>query len=177
MVTLAPNFRICAPVNTADWFWPFLFFMGVFDLLILLLSLLESIRFFFASYQLVAKGSLVPKFSSTGWKSQTHIFQIFLRDSVLFPFLGFATCIVSLLAWLRIVKPSAIQITIILTTMAPPILGCRLILNLREAYYKPFEDECRTALIFADLPSSTQSQPPSPGISSLTPVSTNDSNC
>ena len=35
-----------------------------------------------------------------------------------------------------------ITITVTLAQLSSRILGCRLLLNLREAYYLPFETEC-----------------------------------
>jgi len=35
------------------------------------------------------------------------------------------------------------MILILLCASSTPILGCRFVLNLQEAYYRPFRDECQ----------------------------------
>jgi hypothetical protein len=41
----------------------------------------------------------------------------------------------------------ALQYTMNISAMGSPILGCRLILNLRDAYYRPFADEFRNSTL------------------------------
>ncbi|KAF4614443.1 hypothetical protein D9613_002493 [Agrocybe pediades] len=63
---------------------------------------------------------------------------ILLRDSITFPFI---LCIANFVVW--ITQPYVIiQIAFAVAAFAPCIIGSRLILNLREAYYLPFVEEC-----------------------------------
>ncbi|KIM36658.1 hypothetical protein M413DRAFT_31497 [Hebeloma cylindrosporum] len=49
-------------------------------------------------------------------------------------------CIVNLIVMLKL-SYIASQLTMPLSSMLPIVLGCRLILNLRETYYQPFSGE------------------------------------
>ncbi|KAF9054624.1 hypothetical protein BJ165DRAFT_1399809 [Panaeolus papilionaceus] len=65
---------------------------------------------------------------------------ILFRDSILFPILAVLICVINLITWTSL-PHSAIQMSVSLAAFVPCILGCRLILNLREAYYLTFEEE------------------------------------
>ncbi|KAF9562758.1 hypothetical protein CPC08DRAFT_361381 [Agrocybe pediades] len=66
---------------------------------------------------------------------------ILLRDSITFPFICVSLCIANFVVW--ITQPYVIiQIAFAVAAFAPCIIGSRLILNLREAYYLPFVEEC-----------------------------------
>jgi len=60
-------------------------------------------------------------------------------------------------------KPGSLNNTLNITGVKVPILGSRLILNLREAYYRPFEDEFERSEVhkpiqFADSESDCQTR-------------------
>ncbi|KJA24230.1 hypothetical protein HYPSUDRAFT_39002 [Hypholoma sublateritium FD-334 SS-4] len=83
---------------------------------------------------------------------------ILFRDSITFPFIATSLCVVELLSYTslsRDVSHAFFAIPILLTT----ILGSRLILNLREGYYRPYEEELETIpnddhpLVFLSTPS------------------------
>uniref|UniRef100_A0A8H7Y378 Uncharacterized protein n=1 Tax=Psilocybe cubensis TaxID=181762 RepID=A0A8H7Y378_PSICU len=85
---------------------------------------------------------------------------ILLRDSITFPFMYAAqfigslvladadycascvcVCVLNLMVWIHL--PHAyIQLAFGIASFVPCVLGPRLILNLREAYYEPFNREC-----------------------------------
>src|SRR5258708_1357202 len=44
------------------------------------------------------------------------------------------------------------MILILLCASSTPILGCRFVLNLQEAYYRPFRDECQQDRMTTILP-------------------------
>lgn len=48
-------------------------------------------------------------------------------------------------------KAAGFQIVIVFAAASGPTLGCRLILNLREAYYKPFHVECDQSQVPASV--------------------------
>ncbi|KAF8166002.1 hypothetical protein B0H34DRAFT_258847 [Crassisporium funariophilum] len=63
-----------------------------------------------------------------------------LRDSILFPFIALILCFLNVIGWGYFSFTTIVAIVAISGFMAR-LLGCRLILNLREAYYRPFEEE------------------------------------
>ncbi|KAJ3504585.1 hypothetical protein NLJ89_g7861 [Agrocybe chaxingu] len=65
---------------------------------------------------------------------------VLLRDSISFPFLALVVVLINIFGWSRF-SPNAAHINAGIAIFAPRILGCRLILNLRESYYRPFKDE------------------------------------
>lgn len=65
---------------------------------------------------------------------------VLLRDSIVFPLISVLMCIVNLIVMLKL-SYIASQLTMPLSSMLPIVLGCRLILNLRETYYQPFSGE------------------------------------
>lgn len=66
--------------------------------------------------------------------------KILIRDSILFPLIAFIVGGVNVFVWSRLASYS-ITISVTFSQLLSRILGCRLVLNLREAYYLPFESE------------------------------------
>lgn len=66
---------------------------------------------------------------------------ILICDSIVFPLIAFAIGGLNIFTWTRL-PYYYITITVTLAQLSSRILGCRLLLNLREAYYLPFETEC-----------------------------------
>ncbi|KAF8962079.1 hypothetical protein BDZ97DRAFT_2076573 [Flammula alnicola] len=75
-------------------------------------------------------------FSSEG-KSLAYVM---MRDSILFPFVAVVMCVINFIGWNHL-SYAAAQANTGVMIFAPRILGCRLVLNLREIYYRPFGDE------------------------------------
>ncbi|CAA7270402.1 unnamed protein product [Cyclocybe aegerita] len=71
---------------------------------------------------------------------QRPIIYVLFRDSITFPFLALSLCTINFIAF-RFIPATAIQASVILSIFIARILGCRLLLNLREAYYGAFGDE------------------------------------
>ncbi|EAU82650.2 hypothetical protein CC1G_07932 [Coprinopsis cinerea okayama7 len=107
-----------------EWYWAYLVFIIAFDVVAFTLALMEGIRYFRRTK--LAEGSLV---------------RILLRDSIFFPFLGLSVSIFALLAWRSVLPYPSVAVLMTLMALTSPILGSRLILNLRDAYYKPFAEE------------------------------------
>ena len=51
------------------------------------------------------------------------------------------------------------MVVVLLSTSTTPIIGCRFVLNLREAYYRPFRDECEQGRMTTILPIAFASSP------------------
>ncbi|KAJ3500648.1 hypothetical protein NLJ89_g9702 [Agrocybe chaxingu] len=71
---------------------------------------------------------------------QRPIIYVLFRDSITFPFLALSLCTINFIAF-RFIPATAIQASVILSIFIARILGCRLLLNLRDAYYGAFGDE------------------------------------
>ncbi|KAF8962077.1 hypothetical protein BDZ97DRAFT_1759485 [Flammula alnicola] len=84
---------------------------------------------------------------SSGSKS---LFYVLLRDSILFPFIALVICLTNVVGY-KYFSFSASRINNTIAEFGTQVVGGRLILNLREVYYRPFEDEfpqeCRMPLI------------------------------
>ncbi|KAG2012926.1 hypothetical protein CC2G_009876 [Coprinopsis cinerea AmutBmut pab1-1] len=118
---------VCVPGGAKpflEWYWAYLVFIIAFDVVAFTLALMEGIRYFRRTQ--LTEGSLV---------------RILLRDSIFFPFLGLSVSIFALLAWRAVLPYPSVAVLMTLMALTSPILGSRLILNLRDAYYKPFAEE------------------------------------
>jgi len=123
-----PGVHMCITYPTN---WYFVAWIPVFgyELIILLLGLRAGISYFKESRL------LPPKFR----RRPLHF--ILLRDSILYPIVAFAIGVLHLLSWSRPMSSST-PVASGLIHLFSRILGCRLILNLREAYYLPLQEEC-----------------------------------
>ncbi|KAG2012910.1 hypothetical protein CC2G_009859 [Coprinopsis cinerea AmutBmut pab1-1] len=147
IVPMLPNQSFCISDGWLPWFWIFLCFIIAFDTLIFVLALLEAVRYLHSTrpppelkrrrrQKRTFLGMLI-----SPWVTRGSLIRVLLRDSILFPFLGLAMTILCLLSWLEVLRWGSIQVTMVLNALASPILGSRLIINLRDAYYQPFAEE------------------------------------
>ncbi|KAL0945810.1 hypothetical protein HGRIS_012096 [Hohenbuehelia grisea] len=72
------------------------------------------------------------------------LWKVLLRDSILFPIVSVSVYIANAILWSTL-RPELVQLPESFVACATCILGSRLVLNLREAYYTPFADELKTA--------------------------------
>ncbi|KIK05336.1 hypothetical protein K443DRAFT_130485 [Laccaria amethystina LaAM-08-1] len=108
------------------YFWIVMF---SFELIILLLGLQAGLIYFKESRTFPSNSLRRPLRS------------ILICDSIVFPLIAFAIGGINIFAWTRL-PYYYVTITVTLAQLSSRILGCRLLLNLREAYYLPFETEC-----------------------------------
>ncbi|KAF9010799.1 hypothetical protein BDQ17DRAFT_1346962 [Cyathus striatus] len=101
----------------------------IMEFLLLILAL-------YAGYQHMATSSLEIERSSD---RPSWVF-VLVRDSILFPFITFVSYIFTAIWWKFSTHPGG-QISEAFSGFVACVLGPRLILNLREAYYRPFTDE------------------------------------
>ncbi|KAF9042964.1 hypothetical protein BJ165DRAFT_1481977 [Panaeolus papilionaceus] len=72
--------------------------------------------------------------------SKPSLMQVMMRDSIMFPIAALFICVVNFLGWL-ILPVWFARVAVTMTAFTARTLGCRLVLNLRDQYYRPFEDE------------------------------------
>lgn len=126
----APGVRLCAQDSFPSWMYTLWIPIIAFELLVLVLSLSLAVKYY-QSVRLMRRINAKPPDSLP---------YILLRDSITFPFICLVICILNLISWIRL--PYLVtQFTFAFAAFAPIILGSRLILNLREAYYQPFIEE------------------------------------
>ncbi|KAH6912802.1 hypothetical protein BKA70DRAFT_775978 [Coprinopsis sp. MPI-PUGE-AT-0042] len=135
-------FGACHPsASTPRWFWSFQFASVAFESLIFGLALYQGIIY----VREKRRPNHYPRSDSALgrvlWRWQDDFVGVLLRDSILFPFLNLVLGVLTLLAWAEVLPLGSYQIFVVLTAAACPTLGCRLLLNLREAYYRPFRVE------------------------------------
>ncbi|PPR00702.1 hypothetical protein CVT24_000987 [Panaeolus cyanescens] len=128
----APGLHFCTHASIPPWFWAIWIPIMVFELLMLGLTLRVAYIYYKTAAMQENIGETEPR--------QKSLAYVLFRDSIFYPFLAVLVCIANFVSWLRL-SHSAVQITVAVAAWLPCILGCRLILNLREAYYQPFEKE------------------------------------
>lgn len=140
-VIAGPDLKACLPRSPApNWSTAPWFISMVFDSAIVFLSVREGLRYMRESQ--TARDKAKHPISMKNWSSQGLLFRVLIRDSIAIPFLGTMVCVGNVLAWYAIPLTSgALVYTIGTGSAMTPILGCRLVLNLRDAYYKPFATE------------------------------------
>ncbi|PPR00703.1 hypothetical protein CVT24_000991 [Panaeolus cyanescens] len=116
---------LCTHNTFPDWFWTIWLPFLLYELLMFGLTLRVALRY----YHTLKLG-----------RRPHSLAYILFRDSMLFPIFAVIVCVINLITWTSL-PHSAIQMSVSLAAFGPCILGCRLILNLREAYYLPFEEE------------------------------------
>lgn len=131
--------RTCIPSIPA-WFPALWYMMMVFDLAIFILAVWEGMRFARESRARARSPETSEIFHGTRWMKERSLLRVLLRDSIVFPFIGLLMCVFNSLAWYKL-PLGALQYTMNIQAAGYPILGCRLILNLRESYYQPFAEE------------------------------------
>ncbi|KAH6904978.1 hypothetical protein BKA70DRAFT_1565380 [Coprinopsis sp. MPI-PUGE-AT-0042] len=135
-------YEVCyiLPAETVPpWSWTFAIVMFVFDALVLGLSVLQGIWFAIENRQIHHGRKVgIPQHL---WRTRRTIASVLLRDSILFPFIRMVMAMVIILAWTAKLPPGSAQGIMMAAAASVPTLGCKLLLNLRSAYYKPFREE------------------------------------
>ncbi|RXW23918.1 hypothetical protein EST38_g1933 [Candolleomyces aberdarensis] len=135
----SPSLRICIPGNIPKAGVANPFLMMAFDLAMFVLAMAEGIRYIqrtrTADRFLQAPGIVTgPSLSKRG-----PLIHVLLRDSIVFPLINLLICVFNILAFYAL--PEALPYMLVITSASFPALGCRLVLHLRDAYYRPFKDE------------------------------------
>ncbi|TEB30789.1 hypothetical protein FA13DRAFT_1733220 [Coprinellus micaceus] len=165
----APTLRVCAAWDIPRWSVITWFMAMVFDFSIWILSAKEGLRYLRESQELTLQSSS-RYLTAKNWSKQGILFRVLLRDSIAFPFISVIVALSNILSWLVPQLIFAGTYTTAISSVTITLLGCRLILNLRDAYYHPFAEEFHRSLRvlddpevmeMADLPSSSNSHRPS----------------
>lgn len=137
---LTASLRACLPIKRApDWSTAPWFISLLFDIAIVALSVREGLRYMRESQTSTKGGNYL---SMKNWSKQGLLFRVLVRDSIAIPFLNTAIALCNVLAWYALpLQTGALVYTLGAGAALTPILGCRLVLNLRDAYYKPFATE------------------------------------
>ncbi|KAF8154460.1 hypothetical protein B0H34DRAFT_660932 [Crassisporium funariophilum] len=128
-----PGVQLCEPRVYERWYYLFWLPILVFEFLMLGLSIFKALQYRATTYH--AEKIL---YELSGRQSLKFIL---LRDSIVFPFLAFCGCLLNLIGW-RVFSSTATQINLGIAGFGARIFGCQLVLSLREAYYRPFDEEC-----------------------------------
>ncbi|KAH9484503.1 hypothetical protein JR316_0003985 [Psilocybe cubensis] len=125
-----PGIHICLKAPQAKWLYLIVVPFAIFELLLLITSISRGIQHYYRSQTQI-------KWSFFGHRS---LIKILFRDSITFPFIEliFSKVLLVFNASQFILG----QLTLDISIFWPGVAGPRLILNLREAYYQPFEQEC-----------------------------------
>lgn len=142
-----PGIHVCVSHNT-NWFYISWIPIFGYESIILLLGLRAGMQFFKESRSLPSSNRFPLHF-------------ILLRDSILYPVIALIVGASNVLGWFRPLSYST-PVAAGLSQFFSRMLGCRLILNLREAYYLPFEEECSRneglqSLVFAQTDGGAES--------------------
>ncbi|KAF6742564.1 hypothetical protein DFP72DRAFT_181200 [Ephemerocybe angulata] len=153
-IILAPTVRTCLPGNWPSWSSATWFISITYDIVVVAFTVWEGLRFLKESQKEMSAletdappGSYLKK----TWSRQGVLFRVLIRDSILFPFIGTVSCLVTIVVWLTTPLEGLAFYSIQATSALTPILGCRLVLNLRNAYYQPFSEEMRMSMKGYDL--------------------------
>ncbi|KAF5310026.1 hypothetical protein D9619_010283 [Psilocybe cf. subviscida] len=124
------------PSRSPDWYkWQWGPIIS-FEVLMLSLSIWAG-YLHYRDYSLTTGGkSIRPVFTDQG-KTLAYVM---MRDSILYPFIAMMLVVFNFAVW-NTLPFTAAQVNTAIMVLAPRILGSRLILNLREVYYRPFGDE------------------------------------
>ncbi|PPR00710.1 hypothetical protein CVT24_000998 [Panaeolus cyanescens] len=121
----------CEPNYPADWYFlmwlPILVFEGV-----MLITVIKR-----AMLMCPIRNPAVLK-ALRGEKPS--LMQVMMRDSIMFPMVALFICVVNFLGWLVLPIWFA-RVAVTFSAFTARMLGSRLVLNLRDVYYRPFEDE------------------------------------
>ncbi|KAF9471435.1 hypothetical protein BDN70DRAFT_888184 [Pholiota conissans] len=135
----------------------------LFDCLICTLAVALGVR----CYQEVGSHGMFPNLRNSS-RSSSLLF-ILLRDSIVFPIVFSLSCILNLVSFYLLskgLKPVTIHTTVLLPVVLSGLLGPRLILNLRESFYEPYEQELNFRIETLTMPDSIELEG---GISMLCP--------
>lgn len=123
-----PGVHMCISYPTNWYFVSWIPIFG-YELLILILGIRAGILF-------LKEARMLP--SNFGKQS---LRSILLRDSILYPIIAFIVGVSNVLGWSKSMRSTTL-VAAVLVQLFSRVLGSRLILNLREAYYLPFQEEC-----------------------------------
>ncbi|KAH6887318.1 hypothetical protein BKA70DRAFT_1235865 [Coprinopsis sp. MPI-PUGE-AT-0042] len=122
------------------WHWTFALTMFAFDALVFGLSIHQGIRFACENRRMQRDGRKVAIIEHL-WRTRRTLASILLRDSILFPVINLVFAMLLIFVWIEKLQPSWVAPIVIASSATIPTLGCRLLLNLRTAYYEPFREE------------------------------------
>ncbi|KDR69340.1 hypothetical protein GALMADRAFT_256190 [Galerina marginata CBS 339.88] len=136
----APGVHLCSQNSWPSFMYTVWIPIAIFEFVVLSLSLSLAIKYYQSVKDLPAiRPTAIP------WHNSDSLLYILLRDSITFPFICLTICIVNFFIWM-LLPYLAVQISFTVASFAPCIIGSRLIINLREAYYKPFIEECNVGV-------------------------------
>ncbi|KAF6743447.1 hypothetical protein DFP72DRAFT_126626 [Ephemerocybe angulata] len=156
-IVLAPTLRTCLPGNWPSWSTATYFILIGYDIVVVAFTVWEGLRFLkesqkevFALETNAPPGNYFETFRA--WSRQGVLFRVLIRDSILFPFIGTVTSLITIVVWLTTPPETGLTFFPVQASSAiTAILGCRLVLNLRNAYYQPFSEEIRMTMKGYDL--------------------------
>ncbi|KAF9484833.1 hypothetical protein BDN70DRAFT_872091 [Pholiota conissans] len=125
----------------------------LFDCLICALAVALGIRY----YQEVGSDGMFPNLPNSS-RSSSLLF-ILLRDSIVFPFVFVLSCILNLVSFSLSstgLRPATLHTTFLFPVVLSGLIGSRLILNLRESYYEPYEQEFNLRIETLTMPDSIE---------------------
>ncbi|KAH6886726.1 hypothetical protein BKA70DRAFT_1444222 [Coprinopsis sp. MPI-PUGE-AT-0042] len=139
-VNLYEMCHILPPDALPAWHWTFALTMFAFDALVFGLSIYQGIRFACENRRMQRDGRKVAIIEHL-WRTRRTLASILLRDSILFPVINLVFAMLLIFVWIEKLQPSWVAPIVIASSATIPTLGCRLLLNLRTAYYEPFREE------------------------------------
>ncbi|KAH6904961.1 hypothetical protein BKA70DRAFT_1294508 [Coprinopsis sp. MPI-PUGE-AT-0042] len=125
-----------------SWYWTWVIPTLIFEIVVLGLCILQGIWFACESRPTHRNGRKRGILEHL-WRTRRTLASVLLRDSILFPFLNLLVAILTALLWLGKLPPSSIDFINFAGNTSIPVIGCRLLLNLRSAYYTAFREEYR----------------------------------
>lgn len=133
-----PTTRACIPLRLEPSSVGMWFNMLAFETVILGLAIAEGIQYMRETRIMHGMSDVTTR--KREWTKEGSLVHIMLRDSIIFPLIGLTLTLANIIASYAFYG-LAVGYTITTVAAASPILGCRLILHLRDAYYQPFSDE------------------------------------
>ncbi|PPQ72429.1 hypothetical protein CVT26_003792 [Gymnopilus dilepis] len=133
----APGVQLCSQNTWPDFMWAAWVPVFFFESFILALSVSLAVKY----YKSIRTLHAVRQTNGMPWENSDSLVYILLRDSITFPSILTAFCFSNFFVW-KFMDYLAVQISFTVTSFVPCIVGSRLIINLRETYYRPFKEEC-----------------------------------
>ncbi|KAH6904989.1 hypothetical protein BKA70DRAFT_1294637 [Coprinopsis sp. MPI-PUGE-AT-0042] len=130
---------VILPVHFSSWHWTSAVAVLVFDALVFGLSVVQGIRFACENRR-IDNGKKVGIIEHL-WSTRQTLASVLLRDSILFPVINLILQMLIISTWIVNAPPGWVLSVVVAVVVAIPVLGCRLLLNLRTACYKPFREE------------------------------------
>ncbi|KAF9480701.1 hypothetical protein BDN70DRAFT_992504 [Pholiota conissans] len=132
--------------------WMFIIWIPpvLFEFLICTLAVTLGVRY----YQEAGSHEMFPHLPNSS-RSSSLLF-ILLRDSIVFPFIFCLSCIINLVLFYLSLRPTTSHTIFLLPATLSGIFGSRLILNLGESYYEPYEQEFNFRIKTLTMPDSIE---------------------